>query len=118
MLACLSLLSMYSQPQNASILVLVVVFLLNCLSCEMLTKELLWSRVLSGCAAALCLIIHTHLIYGYIYRYVVSHRDSLSYFAKISIASIPNYAIWGLTLSVLILARRLDRVALPNKREV
>lgn len=118
LLACLSLLSMYSQPQNTSILVLTVVFLLNCASGEILPKKPIWSKVLIGCAVSLCLIVHTHLIYGYVLRYTLRYRDSLTYFAKISIVSIPSYGILGLTLCVLILARRFDSVALPYKREV
>lgn len=116
LIACLSVLSMYSQPQNGSILVLVAVVLLNYVSCEISSENSSWNKLVVVYAGAVCLMIHTHLIYGPVLRYVLKHRDSLSYLAEIGIVSIPNYAILGLTLSVLLLARRTGSMALPHKR--
>lgn len=118
LIACLSLLSMYSQPQNGSVLVLVVVLFLNYLSAGVLSKKWLSGEMVVWCLGALCLAIHSHLLYKRVSWYLLAHPDSVSYLAKISLGSLPNYAILGLTLCILILTRRLGSPAPQQSRQL
>jgi hypothetical protein len=103
LLACLSLTSTYSQPQNDVILVLAAVFLMNYFMAEIFTKDFSWIKLSYWYTGMCFLLIHTHLIYGYLLRYKKIHHAS--YAVRTTIDSMPNYAILGLTLSLFILAK-------------
>lgn len=103
LISCLSILTSYSQPQNAAILVINIVFLLNYLILEIFNKSFSWSKNLVWCSAISCLIIHTNFLY-YSFFEILGSPHPMSYIMRITIGSLPNYAILGLTISILILA--------------
>jgi len=95
LIACLSLLVTYSQPTNTAILAVPIAFLINCLQRKELKSSLLLFTMLS-------LTGISYLPYRYYWHIYIS-REEMPYFIRVSIGSIPNYAVLGLMFSTLFL---------------
>lgn len=104
LIACLSTLAVYSQQQSTTILVFAIAFLLNYLIVRIKSKQLTRLEFAFWCFGCACLIVHTHLFYNYFFYYFASKTSQMPYLFQITLASIPNYAILGLTISILFLS--------------
>jgi len=104
LIACLSTLAVYSQQQSTTILVLAIAFLLNYLVTKINSQSLTRLEFCFWCLGCTCLIIHTHLFYNYFLYYFATETPKMPYLLQITLASIPNYAILGLMISLLFLA--------------
>lgn len=103
LIACFSTLAVYSQQQSTTILVLAIAFLLNYLVAKINSQSLTRSEFCFWCLGCICVIVHTHLFYNYFLYYFAPETAKMPYLLQITLASIPNYAILGLTISILFL---------------
>lgn len=101
LIACLSLVIAYSQPTNTIILALTIAFLINCLQQKEFESNLLLFTMLS-------LTGISYLPYQYYWHIYIS-REEIPYFLRVSIGSIPNYAVLGLMFSNLFLVHLILR---------
>jgi hypothetical protein len=103
---CLSISINYSQQTNSVMLIPAVVFLLNYLLFEIKHSQFSWMRMSLWLSGIFCLIAHTGLIYHWLLEPLGAawNKGSLPYILKITIGSVPNYALLVLTVNILGLA--------------
>ncbi|QZZ22098.1 DUF2029 domain-containing protein [Leptothermofonsia sichuanensis E412] len=106
LIACLSLVIAYSQSYNTVILALTIAFLINCLQQKELESYLLLFTMLSLTGIS-C------LSYQYYWHIYIS-REEIPYFLRVSVGSVPNYAVLGLMFSSLFLVHLI----LQKKRKM
>ncbi|MBF2026603.1 MAG: DUF2029 domain-containing protein [Oscillatoriales cyanobacterium C42_A2020_001] len=100
LLACLSLVMGYAQPQNAVILVFVVVFLIN--FCQSQLKAYSGFDMFCLFFIVLCLVMHSHIAYRYFWH-IYTATAGVAPFVRATIGLLPNYAIVSLIFSILTL---------------
>jgi hypothetical protein len=110
----MSLLITYSQPSNGSILIFPWVFLINYLSLEIIAKKPSTAQLFFGFMGICSLMIHTHIFYHDFSPLIFSW--GVSPVTLRTIASIPNFAVLFLGVSLFILAQKLERLqAQPDR---
>jgi len=120
LIACFSTLAVYSQQQSTTILIFAIAFLLNYLIASIQSQHLTRLEFGFWCFGCTCIIIHTHLFYNYFQYYFGSQTPHMPYLLQITLASIPNYAILGLTISILFLtiSSLRNKVTMPQENSL
>lgn len=103
---CLSISINYSQETTSVMLIPAVVFLLNYLLFEIKYRQFSWMRMSLWLSGVFCLLAHTGLVYHWLLEPLGAawKKGSLPYILKITIGSVPNYALLVLTVNILSLA--------------
>jgi len=102
LIACLSIMVVYSQPTNNVILVLVIVFLLNQLIAGITNNDFSEKKMFLWIMAVCCLIVHTNLVYYFLDPFYELRNMPL--LLRTTIGSLPNYSLIGLFINTLFLA--------------
>ena len=101
LLACISVFAFYSQSYSSSILVLVIPFLFNYLSHEILNKDVSQVKIFAWSLSVFCLLLLSHVSY-FFFNYIYLGFENETYFVRTTFALIPSYALLGLTISLSI----------------
>ena len=109
LLACISVFAFYSQSYSSSILVLVIPFLFNYLSHEILNKDVSQVKIFAWSLSVFCLLLLSHVSY-FFFNYIYLGFENETYFVKTTFALIPSYALLGLTVSLCVLIRQKSLV--------
>ena len=106
LISCLSISINYSQETTSVMLIPAVVFLLNYLLFEIKHRQFSWMRMSLWLSGVFCLLTHTGLVYHWLLEPLGAawKKGSLPYILKITICSVPNYALLVLTVNILSLA--------------
>lgn len=108
LVSCLSIAINYSQPTSSVMLAPAVVFLLNDLCFQIKHCAFSRQRMSVWLLGVGCLLVQTAVIHAGLLVFLGKRWNSkageLPYLLKVTIFSIPSYAILGLTLSILVLA--------------
>ncbi|MBE9012315.1 DUF2029 domain-containing protein, partial [Pseudanabaenaceae cyanobacterium LEGE 13415] len=107
LIACLSISSTYSQAHGTAMLIFSVVFLLDRLIKQVEQEPFNLTRLFVWLIGIGCLAIHTGLIMFRVLEPLKSAwlSGALPYWFRVSIGSLPNYAILGLIIVTLYLAK-------------
>lgn len=107
---CLSIAISYSQPTSSVMLVPAVVFLLNDLLWQIRYSSFSWKRMSVWLVGVACLLVKTTFIHGWLMSSLANNwqwkQGELPYILKITIFSLPSYAVLAITLSILFLAMK------------
>lgn len=122
---CLSIAISYSQPTSSVMLVPAVVFLINDLLFQIRYSSFSWGRISVWLGGIACLLIQTKFIQGWLIGSLANNwqwkKGELPYILKVTIFTLPSYAVLGITLSVLVLAitslRQLKAVRVASPQE-
>lgn len=108
LVSCLSIGINYSQPTSSVMLASAVVFLLNDLYFQIKYCVFSGKRMSIWLLGVCCLLMQTAVIYGGLLGFLGKRWNwkggELPYLLKVTVFSLPSYAILGITLSVLVLA--------------
>ena len=108
LVSCLSIGINYSQPTSSVMLASAVVFLLNDLYFQIKYCVFSGKRMSIWLLGVCCLLMQTAVIYGGLLGSFGKRWNwkggELPYLLKVTVFSLPSYAILGITLSVLVLA--------------
>ncbi|HLO50661.1 MAG TPA: glycosyltransferase family 87 protein [Kamptonema sp.] len=108
LICCLGIALNYSQPTSSVMLASAVVFLLKDLYCQIQNCAFSGKRISIWLLGVGCLLVQTAVIHNGLLVFLGKRwnwkEGELPYLLKITIFSLPSYAILGITLSVLVLA--------------
>jgi Glycosyltransferase family 87 len=108
LISCLSIAINYSQPTSSVMLAPAVVFLLNDLYFQIKHCAFSRQRMSVWLLGVGCLLVQTALIHAGLLVFLGKRWNwkagELPYLLKVTIFSLPSYAVLGLTLSILVLA--------------
>ncbi|WP_293129312.1 glycosyltransferase family 87 protein [Microcoleus sp. bin38.metabat.b11b12b14.051] len=108
LISCLSIAINYSQPTSSVMLAPAVVFLLNDLCFQIKHCAFSRQRMSVWLLGVCCLLVQTAVIHRWLLVFIGKRWNwkagELPYILKVTIFSLPSYAILGITLSVLALA--------------
>ena len=108
LVSCLSIAINYSQPTSSVMLAPAVVFLLNDLCFQIKYCVFSGKRMSIWLFGVGCLLVQTAVIHGGLLVFLGKRWNwkggELPYWLKVTVFSLPSYAVLGITLSVLILA--------------
>jgi hypothetical protein len=108
LISCLSIAINYSQPTSSVMLAPAVVFLLNDLCFQIKHCVFSAKRMSIWLLGVGCLLVQTAVIHGGLLVFLGKRWNwkggELPYLLKVTVFSLPSYAILGITLSVLVLA--------------
>ncbi|WP_228056006.1 glycosyltransferase family 87 protein [Microcoleus sp. LEGE 07076] len=108
LVSCLSIAINYSQPTSSVMLAPAVVFLLNDLCFQIKHCAFSRQRMSVWLLGVGCLLVQTAVIHAGLLVFLGKRwnwkEGELPYLLKVTVFSLPSYAVLGITLSVLILA--------------
>jgi hypothetical protein len=108
LISCLSIAINYSQPTSSVMLATAACFLLNDLCFQIKNCVFSGKRMSIWLLGVGCLLVQTAVIHGGLLVFLGKRWNwkggELPYLLKVTIFSLPSYAILGITLSVLVLA--------------
>ncbi|OUL24361.1 hypothetical protein BV378_18390 [Nostoc sp. RF31YmG] len=108
LISCLSICINYSQQTSSVMLAPAVVFLLNDLLFQIRYRVFSWKRISVWLVGIGCLLVQTWFIYDWLIMPLAHHwkwaAGELPYTLKVTVLALPNYALLGITLSILVLA--------------
>ncbi len=108
LVSCLSIAINYSQPTSSVMLAPAVVFLLNDLYFQIKYCVFSGKRMSVWLLGVGCILLQTAVIHGGLLVFLGKRWNwkggELPYLLKITVFSLPSYAVLGITLSVLVLA--------------
>ena len=108
LVSCLSIAINYSQPTSSVMLAPAVVFLLNDLYFQIKYCVFSGKRMSVWLLGVGCLLVQTAVIHGGLLVFLGKRWNwkggELPYLLKVTVFSLPSYAVLGITLSVLVLA--------------
>ncbi len=108
LLSCLSIAINYSQPTSSVMLAPAVVFLLNDLCFQIKHCAFSRQRMSVWLLGVGCLLVQTAVIHAGLLVFLGKRWNwkigELPYLLKVTVFSLPSYAVLGITLSVLVLA--------------
>lgn len=106
-IACLGIATTYSQEHGSAMLIFSIVFLLKYLLNKIQDSAFKWAEMLTWFAGIGCLSIHTGIMMFRVLEPLKSAwlKGSLPYWFKVTIGTLPNYALLGLIIVTLILAK-------------
>ena len=109
LLGCLSTLLFYAQRHTTSILVLAAVFFLNYLLLEIKKGQFSPRNMYLWSLGIICLLLQSGVMYFRLLEplEVPWKNGKVPYFIQVSIGTLPNYTIFGLTLIILYLGYQL-----------
>ena len=108
LVSCLSIAINYSQPTSSVMLAPAVVFLLNDLCFQIKYCVFSGKRMSIWLLGVGCLLVQTAMIHAGLLVFLGKRWNwkggELPYLLKVTVFSLPSYAVLGITLSVLVLA--------------
>ena len=108
LVSCLSIAINYSQPTSSVMLAPAVVFLLNDLCFQIKYCVFCGKRMSIWLLGVGCLLVQTAVIHAGLLVFLGKRWNwkggELPYWLKVTVFSLPSYAVLGITLSVLVLA--------------
>lgn len=108
LVSCLSIAINYSQPTSSVMLAPAVVFLLNDLCFQIKYCVFSGKRMSIWLLGVGCLLVQTAVIHAGLLVFLGKRWNwkggELPYWLKVTVFSLPSYAVLGITLSVLVLA--------------
>lgn len=108
LVSCLSISINYSQPTSSVMLAPAVIFLLNDLYFQIKNRLFSGKRMSIWLLGVSCLFVQTAVIHAGLLVFLGKQWNwksgELPYLLKVTVFSLPSYAVLGITLSVLVLA--------------
>jgi hypothetical protein len=108
LICCLSICINYSQATSGVMLIPAAIFLLNDLLFQIRHCAFSQKRISIWLTGVACLAMQTAIIHNWLIGSITNRwqwkAGELPYILKVTIIAIPSYAIFGITLSILVLA--------------